>query len=48
MHSLVWCAVMIYTLALTIHKLPILRGDERSRRTADIYIVSLAVGVLCC
>jgi len=26
---------MIYTLALTIHKLPILRGDERSRRTAD-------------
>jgi hypothetical protein len=37
-----FCALMIYLLAFAIRLLLILRGDERSRRTADIYIVSLA------
>lgn len=47
-HSLIWCAVMIYLMAFTIHKLLILRQDDRSRRTADIYIVSVVLGILVC
>jgi hypothetical protein len=37
---------MIYLMAFTIHTLLILPQDERHRRVADIYIVSVAFGIL--
>jgi hypothetical protein len=39
---------MIYLFAYIIHLMVILRRDERSRCTADIFIVSAAFGVLAC
>jgi hypothetical protein len=47
-HRLIFNALMIYLFAYIIHLMVILRRDERSRCTADIFIVSAAFGVLAC
>jgi hypothetical protein len=47
-HRLIFNALISYLFAFTIHKLAILRRDERHRRAADIFIVSAALGIVAC
>jgi hypothetical protein len=47
-HRLIFNALMIYLFAYIIHLMVILRRDERSRRTANIFIVSAAFGIVAC